>query len=354
LVINPSTQNRSANASLRSAISPFESPIPARSIWQLVSSIGLYVAAWAAMLSLFQVSFFLALALAVPTGALLVRIFILQHDCGHGSLFASRFANNAVGNFCGLLTLTPYANWRRHHAGHHRIWNNLDRRQSGTDFYSDCLTVKEYRALPWHRRFFYRALRHPVVAHVILPPLIFMLLYRLPFDTPTDWKRERRSVHLTNAALVALFLGLGLLLGTWQVLTVQIMIIVVASIIGVWLFALQHRFDGAVWVRQAQWSHSEASLQGSSCLRLPRILQWFTGNIGFHHVHHLAPRVPNYRLQACHEAVPVLRARTQISLASGLRSVLLSLWDEEAGRMVGFSHRRPALADLAAGKGPSR
>ena len=350
--MNPSTQSRSTNASVRSAISPFESAIPARSIWQLVSSIGLYVAAWAAMFALMHVSFLLTLALALPAGALLVRVFILQHDCGHGSLFASPLANNAVGNLCGLLTLTPYANWRRHHAGHHRIWNNLDRRQSGTDFYSGCLTVKEYRALPWHRRFFYRALRHPIVAHVILPPLIFILLYRLPFDTPADWRRERRSVHLTNAALLALFVGLGLLLGLGQVLAVQALVIAVASIIGVWLFALQHRFDEAVWARQAQWNYSEASLQGSSCLRLPRVLQWFTGNIGFHHVHHLAPRVPNYRLQACYEAVPALRARAQLSLGAGLRSVLLSLWDEDAGRMVGFSRHRPAPANGAADERP--
>jgi omega-6 fatty acid desaturase (delta-12 desaturase) len=344
LDMNPSTWNHGASAgsSLRSAIASFESPLPAHSIWQLVSSIGLYLAAWAAMFELIHISVPLVLLLAIPTGALLVRIFILQHDCGHGSLFASRAANNVVGTVCGLLTLTPYANWRRHHAGHHGVWNNLDRRQSGADIYSTCLTVKEYRALPWRERFVYRTMRHPLVAHVILPPLVFVLLYRVPFDTPKEWKRERRSVHVTNVLLAGALLGLGLLLGFWQVLVVQAFIIVVASIIGVWLFALQHRFDNSHWARQKEWSFSSASLDGSSCLRLPRVMQWFTGNIGFHHIHHLAPRVPNYRLQACYEAIPALRARAQLTLWAGLRSVWLSLWDEDAERMVGFSHRRRA------------
>lgn len=342
LDINPSTRDHGATASpsLRSAIATFESPLPARSIWQLVSSIGLYLVAWAAMFELIHISVPLALLLAIPTGALLVRIFILQHDCGHGSLFASRATNNVVGTICGLLTLTPYANWRRHHAGHHGTWNNLDRRHSGADIYSTCLTVKEYQALPWRERFVYRAMRHPLVAHVILPPLVFVLLYRVPFDTPKEWKRERRSVHVTNALLAGAVLGLGLLLGFWQVLVVQAFIIVVASIIGVWLFALQHRFDNSHWARQEAWSFSSASLDGSSCLKLPRVLQWFTGNIGFHHIHHLAPRVPNYRLQACYEAIPALRTRAQLSLWAGLRSVWLSLWDEDADRMVGFSRRR--------------
>jgi acyl-lipid omega-6 desaturase (Delta-12 desaturase) len=329
-----------ASLSLRSAISSFETPLPASGIWQLVSSIGLYLAAWVAMFELIHFSVLLTLALAIPTGALLVRIFILQHDCGHGSLFASRAANNAVGTICGLLTLTPYANWRRHHAGHHGTWNNLDRRQSGADIYSSCLTVKEYRALPRRRRILYRTLRHPIVAHIILPPLIFVLLYRLPFDTPKGWRRERRSVHFTNIALIGLLAGLGFFLGFWQVLVVQAFIIAVASIIGVWLFALQHRFDNSHWVRQGQWSFAAASLEGSSCLRLPRLLQWFTGNIGFHHIHHLAPHVPNYRLQACYEAIPALRARAQLTIGAGLRSVWLSLWDEEAERMVGFSRRQ--------------
>ncbi len=197
--------DRAARRDLRSRVRPFETPIAAKSVFQLATSVGLFVAACAVMYWSLQVSALLTLFLAIPAGALLVRVFIIQHDCGHGSFFLSRRANDAVGMLCSVLTFTPYANWRRQHAGHHRSWNNLDRRQSGSDFYSVCLTVEEYRALsPW-RRFLYRLPRHPLIAHIVIPPLVFLVLYRLPFDTPKSWTRERWSVYGTNIAIAALF-----------------------------------------------------------------------------------------------------------------------------------------------------
>lgn len=284
-----------------------------------------------------QVSALLTLFLAIPTGALLVRVFIIQHDCGHGSFFGSPRANHAVGMLCSVLTLTPYANWRRQHAGHHRVWNNLDRRESGSDFYSACLTVDEYRALtPW-RRFLYRLPRHPLVAHILIPPFVFLVLYRLPFDTPKSWVRERWSVHGTNIAIAALLILLGLAFGFRAVLLVQIPVVIVASIIGVWLFAVQHRFEHARWTRQAEWSFTMAALKGSSYLKLPKILQWFTGNIGFHAVHHLAPRVPNYRLESCYRLNPVLQREPPLELGEALRSMTLALWDEARQKLVSFS-----------------
>lgn len=329
-------------AGLRSAVSPYEAPILAKTAWQLLTSIGLYLAASAAMYAAFHVSFFLALALAIPTGALLVRVFIVQHDCGHGSFFRSRRANDIVGMVCSLMTLAPYASWRRHHAGHHGNWNNLDRRLSGADIYSACLTVEEYRELPRRSRLLYRLTRHPIVAHLLLPPLIFVLLYRVPFDMPEGWERERRAVYLTNAAILALLVSLGLMFGFANMLVVQSLTIFVGSIIGVWLFAVQHRYEGAQWMRQREWSFAAAALDSSSYLRLPRILQWFTGNIGFHHVHHLAPRVPNYRLEECYEAVPALRTREPLSFRNGLKSVWLALWDENRQGLVRFSELRRA------------
>lgn len=336
-------------AGLRSAVSPYESPILARTVGQLFTSIGLYVASSAAMYAAFQVSFLLTLALAIPTGALLVRVFIVQHDCGHGSFFRSRRANDIVGRLCSLMTLAPYSSWRRHHAGHHGNWNNLDRRLSGADIYSACLTVAEYRKLPRRDRLFYRLTRHPIVAHLLLPPLIFVLLYRVPFDMPEGWERERRAVYLTNIAILALMLTLGALFGFADMLVVQSLTILVGSIIGVWLFALQHRYEGAEWMRQTEWSFVGAAIDSSSYLKLPKVLQWFTGNIGFHHVHHLAPRVPNYRLEECYEAVAALRTRTPLSLRAGLKSVWLALWDEERRGLVRFSalRRRPSPASAA-------
>lgn len=288
----------------------------------------------------YPISYFLTLALSIPTAALLVRVFIVQHDCGHGALFTSRRINDAVGIVCSLLTLAPYANWRRQHAQHHGNWNNLDHRLSGSDIYSSCLTVLEYRALtPWHR-FVYRLGRHPLVANLLLPPFVFVMLYRVPFDTPRGWTRERRTVYGTDLAIAALVVTLGLLLGFRQVLLVQLPVIGVASIIGVWLFTLQHRFEGALWARGPEWNFTAAALQGSSYLRLPRLLRWFTGNIGFHHIHHLNPRVPNYRLQECCDKVSALSAVPALSLRSSLKAVRLVLWDEEHRRLVSFADLR--------------
>ena len=324
------------NAALRRTLSRFQAPDQARSLTQIATSFPPFLLLCGIMYATHGLSTWLTLALCVPTAGFVVRIFILQHDCGHGSLFRSEAANAWVGRACSLVTLTPYRNWRRQHAGHHGVWNNLDRRESGADLYSTCLTREEYRRLGRWRRLAYRFVRHPVVALLILPPLVFLLLYRLPFDTPAAWRRERLSVHATNAALLALFGALGLVLGFGAVALVHLPTMVVASIVGVWLFSVQHRFEGAAWFRGPAWNPTTASLRGTSYLRLPRLLQWFTGNIGFHHVHHLDPRIPNYRLEACHADSEVLRRVPALTLSAALRSARLWLWDEAAGRMVRF------------------
>jgi omega-6 fatty acid desaturase (delta-12 desaturase) len=321
---------------VRRAAAAFARPQWWRSVGQVVTGFGLFTAGCAGMYLLIPVSCWLALALAVPTGALLVRVFVIQHDCGHGSFFRSRLANRIVGWLCSLCTFTPYGIWARQHAWHHARWNDLDRRQAGADIYSACLTVREYRMLPRRRRLLYRLARHPLIAHLLLPPLIFLLLYRLPFDTPRTWGAERRSVHLTNAALMALFGGLVAVLGWRAVLLVHLPVMIVASILGVWLFALQHRFETAHWADGDRWRFVEASLAGSSWLGLPRFLHWLTGNIGYHHIHHLDPRVPNYRLHGAHEAVGTLRTVRPLSLRDGLAATLLTLWDEEQQRLVCF------------------
>ncbi len=290
-----------------------------------------------------QLSYWLTLALAIPTGALLVRVFIIQHDCGHGSFFASKRANNLMGVFCSVLTLTPYANWRRQHAGHHANWNNLDKRYSGLDIYSTCMTVKEYQALGGWQRLAYRLCRHPLIAHVLLPPLVFLFLYRVPFDTPKSWNSENRAVYLTNLALAAVIVALGFLVGFRDLLLVQVPVIVVTSIIGVWLFAVQHRFDDALWARQGEWRFINAALEGSSYLKLPRILQWFTGNIGFHNVHHFAPRIPNYRLADCYLANPEFQQRPPQTFGLAFRAIRLALWDEENNRLVSFRDLRAQI-----------
>lgn len=302
---------------------------------QVATTLGAYVATCAGMHVAFPAAPWLGLLLSVASGLLVVRIFIIQHDCGHRSFFRSARDNTAIGRLCSLVTLTPFANWARQHGIHHGNWSNLDRHQ-GADLYSACLTVREYRSLSLYRRLIHRVPRHPLVANVLLPPLVFVLLYRVPFDTPRQWVRERRSVYLTNMALLAQFATLALIVGWQQVLILQLTTIGVASIAGVWLFSLQHRFETSRWMHRDQWDAATASMEASSWLDLPRILHWITGNIGFHHIHHLNPRIPNYRLKGAHDAVQKIWPVRPLSLADGLRAPGLNLWDEEAGRLVGF------------------
>lgn len=358
----PPTMNASMAASalddLRGVAARFQRPAPRDALAQIGSTLLPLVALLAAMhLGLALGWWWLVPALALPAAALTVRAFIIQHDCGHGSFLPSRRANDALGRFCSLLTWTPYAHWRRQHAQHHGAWNDLDRREGrGSDIYSTCLTVQEYRALgPWRRRW-HRLLRHPAVALLLLPPFIFLALYRTPFDTPAAWRKERRSVWTTDLALLALNGALGLLLGFGPAALVALAVMVPASIVGVWLFSLQHRFEGASWSRHAEWDPVTAAMEGSSFLKLPRALQWLTGSIGFHHVHHLAPRVPNYRLEECHLAHPAFAAARVLTLKDGLRASRYVLWDECAGRMVTFAEagvRAPAAGRPVAAAPPT-
>jgi acyl-lipid omega-6 desaturase (Delta-12 desaturase) len=320
---------------VRQAAAAFAQPIRGQGVLQLLMSFGPFIIACAAMYLVYPISPLLAPALALPTGMLLVRVFIVQHDCGHGSFFKSARANTMTGWACSLLTLTPFTNWARQHSLHHGNWSNLDGRK-GADLYSACLTVNEYRALSRWQRFLHRLPRSPLVANVLLPPLVFLVLYRVPFDTPRCWVRERRSIYLTNAALLAAFGSMALLFGWQRVMVIHLSVMVVASIVGVWLFSVQHRFDSARWTRREEWNARDASMEASSWLSLPPVLHWLTGNIGFHHVHHLNPRVPSYRLAAAHDAVQALWPVEPLSVLRGLRAPWLTLWDETRGRLVSF------------------
>jgi acyl-lipid omega-6 desaturase (Delta-12 desaturase) len=329
---------------LRNVLKEFEQPSRMRSILQVVTSLGGFLVLCAAMYLLADVSIWLALLPAPLAAFFVVRVFIIQHDCGHRAFFRSRRANDMLGLVCSLVTLTPYAGWRRQHAQHHGIWNNLDRRASGADIYSTCLTLEEYRALtPWQRRW-YRLSRHPLVANVLVPPFVFLGLYRLPFDMPEGWESERRNVHATNLALVTLYGGLAVLLGAGEVAVIQLTIMACAAIVGVWLFSVQHRFEGVTWARQDAWNFQDAALEGSSYLRLTPVLRWLTGNIGLHHLHHLNPRIPNYALQACQNDVTGMIATRTIGLREALRATRLALWDEANETMISFAAARRSLA----------
>ena len=321
-----------------SRLKAFQAPLDGVAAWQVVSTFTLYLALVALMYASVGVSAWLTLVLAIPASGLIVRIFMLQHDCGHNSFFRSARLNGVVGVACSLVTLTPFAYWKRLHARHHSDWNNLDNRGIPADFYSDCLTVAEYAALTPRRRWLYRVTHHALLVHFLLPPVVFLLLYRLPFDTPASCRRERISVYLLNVFLVGLFAGLVEVFGIRSVMLVHLPAIALSAIIGIWLFSVQHRFEEAQWVRKQDWHLVEAALQGTSYLKLPPILQWFSGSIGVHHVHHMRPRIPNYRLQACHDACPeVTGSATILTLREALKAPSYALWDESLNRMVPFS-----------------
>ena len=334
---SPSTSTRLPGRSQLRTAASFQSPILSHSIWQFATTGAAYAAILVAMYAAYYVSFWLSLALVPVAAGLVVRLFIIQHDCGHGAFFQSRRANLVVGVLCSLATLTPFTNWRRHHAQHHAMWNNLDTRDMTSDIYSTCLTVAEYEAMTPFKRWMARTVRHPLIAHFIIPPVVFLILYRVPFETPRAWAKERMAVYLTDAGIAVGVIAMVLALGLWPVLLIQVPVIAVAAIIGVWLFSIQHRFEDAQWARSTEWSAVSAAIHGSSFLKLPAVLRWFSGNIGYHHVHHLVPRVPNYRLKACHEACQELFGTAQVlTLREALQAPSYALWDEAQGRMVQF------------------
>lgn len=329
-----SDDTASSWASIRATTSRYRTPSLLISLGQMASSFLPCLALFALMYASLTLPYWATLALSVVTAAFIVRIFIIQHDCGHGSFFRSRRANDAVGMLCSLFTLTPYSMWRRQHAGHHAHWNDLDHRMSGIDIYSTCLTVDEYSTLPPWRRTVWRTMLHPIFSLLLLPPLVFFVIFRLPYDTPRSWTHERWAVQGTNLALLVVFAALGIGLGFRNVLLVHLPTSIIASIIGVWLFSVQHRFERSLWARHDEWTPVAASLRGSSHLHLPRILQWFTGNIGFHHIHHLDPRVPNYRLEECHRSHPAFAYATTLTLPGALTSSRYCLWDEKEKKLV--------------------
>jgi omega-6 fatty acid desaturase (delta-12 desaturase) len=303
----------------------------------MVSTFGLYLALTVAMYASARLSVWLTLLLALPYSGVMVRIFILQHDCGHNSFFANPSHNRMLGRVCSLVTLTPFAWWRRVHARHHVTYNNLDRRGCPADFYTDCLTIAEYEALSPFKRLLYRLSHNPALIHLLQPPLVFLVLQRVPFDTPKSCMAERHSAYALNLALLLVFTPLVYFFGLKTVLLVHLPALILASIIGIWLFSVQHRFEASQWFSKSEWSQARAALHGTSYLKLPFILRWFSADIGVHHIHHLHPSIPNYRLQDCHNACPQTMAPvTTLTIAEALKTPIFALWDETNRRMVPF------------------
>ncbi len=333
----------SSTQSARQPLARYAQPRLARSLLELATSVVPYLALSVLSYRLLGVSVLLSLALAVPTAGFLLRTFIMFHDCTHGSLLPSRRANAYLGAFLGFLVLAPFGRWRHDHAIHHATSGDLERRGVGD---VPTLTVEEFWQRPWRGRFAYRAFRNPLVMFGLGPVVAMMIGPRL---SPRSQRPQlRRSVIRTDVALAVVIGGLCWWIGWPQFLLVWAPPALLAGSAGIWLFYVQHQFEDAYWQHTEGWNYADAAIRGSSYLKLPAVLQFFTGNIGLHHVHHLNARIPNYNLQRAHDASEILQSVPVLSLADGLRAVRLKLWDERSGKLVTFAQARKArIADAA-------
>jgi acyl-lipid omega-6 desaturase (Delta-12 desaturase) len=322
----------------REALAPYARPCIRRSTLDLLTSVVPYVLLTALGYALADVSVLLVLLLALPSAGFLLRTYIMFHDCAHGSLLPSKRANVWLGTALGILVWTPYANWKHDHAVHHATAGDLDRRGVGD---VPTLTVAEYRAKDRKGRLGYRLFRNPLVMFGLGP--IWAMIIGPRLTKASMRPRLKRSVWLTNLALLVIVGGLCLAFGPLTYLLVQGPAMLIAGAAGVWLFYVQHQFEDVYWADTDSWSYDDAALQGSSYLRLPKVLQFFTGNIGLHHVHHLSARIPNYNLQRAHDDHDVFHRVPTITMWDGLKASRLKLYDEESGRLVTFAEaRRPA------------
>ncbi len=339
--MNPTTsredreRQRSEIAAWKKIVAPFEKPSIRLGLWQAASTLTAYFATWAAMLLLQPVSWWLVAPLILLAGGLLVRIFIIFHDCCHGSFLPWPKVNQALGTLTGILVFTPFRQWRWEHNIHHASSGDLDRRGVG-DVWT--MTVAEYQASGWWRRLAYRTMRNPVVLFGILPVLLFVVRER--FSTKGASPAAKRSLWLTNLCIAAVLTAGCLLFGAVPFLIIQLGVITVAASGGVWMFYVQHQFEDVYWERHHDWEYTSAALLGSSFYKLPRVLQWFTGNIGFHHVHHLSSKIPNYYLERCHNSHKLFHDAPTLTLFSSLNCLRFRLWDETSRRLISFGAAR--------------
>jgi len=317
--------------SWRMMIAKYQQSDLRKSIWQIVNSYAPFFILLVAMYFALEYSYWITLALAIPAAGFQVRIFIIFHDCTHGSFFKSQKANDIVGIISGLLTFTPYHEWRHNHSIHHATGSDLDNRGTGDIW---MLTVKEYLALSTWGRIKYRLYRNPFAMLLIGPPIMFIIAHR--FTTEQSGPREKKSVHWTSVTLAVITATMSYLIGFFPFVMIVLPVIWLSGMFGLWLFYVQHQFDETYWEHHQEWDFFESALKGSSFYKLPKVLQFFSGNIGFHHIHHLSPRIPNYRLEKAQKEVPIFNSVRPVTLFSSFRFLVLRLWDEEQHRLVGF------------------
>ncbi len=333
--IPPSNRHRNNVASWKEVVMKYQKPSNWRASWQLFNTLGPILGIWCTLYFTLGISWWLTLSLAGLNALFGMRLFIIFHDCGHSSFLSSDRANTIVGTICGLFSFTSYRHWKWEHAVHHSTSGHLDKRGTG-DVWT--LTVKEYLESTKWKRFTYRVVRNPFILFVLAPLVLFFVLERIPSKKAPA--REKSSVYWTNL-LLAIMVASGIrIFGLQNYLIIQITTSMITFASGVWLFYVQHQFENTYWERGKDWDYTQAALQGSSYYKLPKILQWFTGNIGFHHIHHLSSQIPNYNLERCHKSEPLFQKVEHLTLLQSLKSFNYRLWDEQQKKLVGYGRLR--------------
>ncbi|QIA07078.1 fatty acid desaturase [Draconibacterium halophilum] len=309
----------------------YQKPDSLKSVWQIINTFIPYVGVWILLVYSLSVSLWLTVPLLIIAAGLLVRLFIIFHDCGHGSFFKSQKANRYVGMLFGILAFTPYDKWHSMHMKHHATVGNLDKRGVG-DVWT--MTKEEYLASSKKRRLYYRLYRHPITMFGIGSLYVFLIQNRFTKDWMTQ--KQKNNVYLTNIVLVLLIVAMSFAIGFFTYLILQFIIIYMAGMAGLWLFYLQHQYEDVTWVRSNDWNYTKLALEGSSFVKFPKLLQWFSGNIGFHHIHHINARIPNYNLPKVYAENKIFRAVKPVTFRASLRTMRLRLWDEKLQKLVGF------------------
>ncbi len=341
--MNPTSQHASANpiAELKKHMKPYEKTDSKASVRQLLNTLIPLILLWVGGYLLLSISFWLALPLLIVAAGFVIRTFIIFHDCTHGSFFNNKKANDIVGTITGVITLMPYRKWRYSHTRHHATSSNLDKRGEGDMW---LLTVEEYAEASFWKRLAYRLYRNPLVMFGLGPILVFLIQSR--FNRRGAKKQERYNTYLTNLLIVALYAALIWAIGWQAFVLVQGPIMFVSGLLGIWLFYVQHQFEDSYFEHEEEWSYVQAAVEGSSYYKLPKPLQWVTGNIGFHHVHHLSPKIPNYNLEKAHDSSVPLQKATTITLRTSLESLKFRLWDENTKTFTGYRRAIPGQASL--------
>lgn len=323
------------NKRMLTLINNYRKPEIRKSVWQLINTLVPYVILWIAMVVVAQYSYWLVVPLALLASGFVIRAFIIFHDCGHGSFFKSDYTNEVVGTIMGIFTLTPYHHWHNAHRIHHGTSGNLDKRGIG-DVWT--MTTEEYRNASRGKRLYYRIYRNPIVMFLIAAPIIFLIANR--FTRRSFNKTERYSVYITNAGILAYAAGISAFAGIQSFLFIQILTMSFAAMAGVYLFYVQHQFPDVHWYDDDNWDYVTVSIAGSSYFKLPRLLQWFSGNIGFHHIHHLSSGIPNYNLERCYKDNPEFQTVQPITLWKSFSTLRLKLWDENLQKLLSYAEAR--------------